>query len=111
VWRKLRMAKSSSTLRRLLGLLLEEGDKVWEVRISWMSGIIVLTIIDLPLRSLAFLRPPKAILVPGMYFLGFCIDCQHLFATLVDPLVSHTSRYSKRVSSFHSTPLSLLASV
>jgi hypothetical protein len=22
-------------------------------------------------RSLAFLRPPKAILVPGMYFLGF----------------------------------------
>jgi hypothetical protein len=23
------------------------------------------------LRSLGFLRPPKAILVPGMYFLGF----------------------------------------
>ena len=23
------------------------------------------------LRSLFFLRPPKAILVPGMYFLGF----------------------------------------
>lgn len=23
------------------------------------------------LRSLAFFRPPKAILVPGMYFLGF----------------------------------------
>lgn len=23
------------------------------------------------LRSLAFLRPPKAIFVPGMYFLGF----------------------------------------
>jgi hypothetical protein len=23
------------------------------------------------LRSLAFFKPPKAILVPGMYFLGF----------------------------------------
>jgi hypothetical protein len=44
------------------------------------------------LRSLAFFRPPNAILVPGMYFLGF-------------------SRYSKRVSSFHSIPFCLLASV
>lgn len=42
--------------------------------------------------SLAFLRPPKAILVPGMYFLGF-------------------SKYSKRVSSFHVTALFLFASV
>jgi hypothetical protein len=42
--------------------------------------------------SLAFFRPPKAILVPGMYFLGF-------------------SRYSNRVSSFHVMPFCLLASV
>jgi hypothetical protein len=42
--------------------------------------------------SFSFFRPPKAILVPGMYFLGF-------------------SRYSKRVFSFHSMPFCLLASV
>jgi hypothetical protein len=78
VWRKSRVAKSSSTTRRLLGLLLEEGDKVCGIMISWMSGVACKMIIGLPLRSLAFLRPPKAILVPGMYFLGFCIDCQHL---------------------------------
>jgi hypothetical protein len=37
VWRKLRVAKSSSTTKRLLGLLLEEGDKVCEGMVSWVS--------------------------------------------------------------------------
>ena len=65
VWRKLWVAKSSATTKRLLGLLLEEGDEVCEGIISWMSCAAGQKIIDLPLRSLAFLRPPKAILVPG----------------------------------------------
>jgi len=43
-------------------------------------------------RSLSFLRPPNAIFVPGMYFLGF-------------------SRYSNKVSLPHSIPFALLASV
>ena len=43
-------------------------------------------------RSFSFLRPPKAILVPGMYFLGF-------------------SRYSNSVLSFQVIPFCLLASV
>jgi len=42
--------------------------------------------------SFSFFNPPKAILVPGMYFLGF-------------------SRYSKRVSSFQVIAFCLLASV
>jgi hypothetical protein len=36
VWRELGVAKSSSTTKRLLGLLLEEGDKVCDGMISWM---------------------------------------------------------------------------
>jgi len=42
--------------------------------------------------SFSFFRPPKAILVPGMYFLGF-------------------SRYSNRVPSSQVMPFCLLASV
>jgi hypothetical protein len=37
VWRKLRVAKSSEKTRRLLSLVLEEGDKVCDEMISWMS--------------------------------------------------------------------------
>jgi hypothetical protein len=43
-------------------------------------------------RSLSFFRPPKAILVPGMYFFGF-------------------SRYSNRVFSSQVMPFCLFASV
>jgi hypothetical protein len=60
-------------------------------------------------RSLGFLRPPKAILVPGMYFLGFsrysnwtqsAVACQ-----------AHCTGERTRVSLPHSTPFCLLASV
>jgi len=77
-----RVAKASAT-RRLLGLLLEERDEVCKITISSISSFANWAIFDLPLRSLAFLRPPKAILVPGMYFLGFCVRCQSLLPHLV----------------------------
>lgn len=51
-----------------------------------------MTYVMMSFLSLSFLRPPKAILVPGMYFLGF-------------------SRYSKRVFSSQVMPFCLLASV
>jgi hypothetical protein len=78
--------------QRLLGLLLEEGDKVCNLFISDVFEMTDKLKACLPFLSLAFLRPPKAILVPGMYFLGF-------------------SRYSKRVFSSQWTARSLLASV
>lgn len=63
------------------------------------------------LRSLAFFRPPKAILVPGMYFLGFsrysnCEDSQSCVVAGPAEWMVHT-----RDCSFHSTPACLLASV
>lgn len=42
---------------------------------SWQNGNVYLVLLRRKvmrsLRSLSFLRPPNAILVPGMYFLGF----------------------------------------
>jgi hypothetical protein len=45
----------------------------WEKASRWRSAYLVSASrkVIKSLRSLAFLRPPKAILVPGMYFLGF----------------------------------------
>ena len=61
--------------------------------------------LDLPLP---FFRPPKAILVPGMYFLGFSRYSNY-------EMISSTQRIGvemlTRVSSFHSMPFCLLASV
>lgn len=64
------------------------------------------------LRSLGFFRPPKAILVPGMYFLGFsrysnCGARQSLSSCHeLGAFCPHTN-----VSSFHSMPFALFASV
>ena len=61
------------------------------------------------LRSLGFLRPPKAIFVPGMYFLGFSRYSNYEPCELLT--VSPGTRERTRVSLFHSTPFCLLASV
>lgn len=60
------------------------------------------------LRSLGFLRPPKAILVPGMYFLGFS-RYSNWGGSAQGCIASAVAR--TRVSLFHSTPFCLLASV
>ena len=59
--------------------------------------------------SFPFLRPPKAILVPGMYFLGFSkysnwAKCQQ--PDYIPRFAHHT-----KVSSFHVIALCLFASV
>jgi hypothetical protein len=66
--------------------------------------------------SFSFFRPPKAILVPGMYFLGFSrysncrTSCQPWPSSCEDDGVAWASQLT-RVSSFHSIPFCLLASV
>lgn len=64
------------------------------------------------LRSLPFFRPPKAILVPGMNFLGFSryLNCSE--DRISTPLRSSTQSCGlTRESSFQVTPAPLLASV
>lgn len=66
--------------------------------------------------SLGFLRPAKAILVPGMYFLGFSRYCQtirqdHKFDRSALPRHPPLLRTSNKVFSSQTTPLLTLAAV
>ena len=60
--------------------------------------------------SLAFLRPPKAIFVPGIYFFGFSrySNCERVKST---PFLLMTKGQLTSVSSFQVIPLLTFASV
>lgn len=64
--------------------------------------------------SFSFLRPPKAILVPGMYFLGFSRYSNYVRIWLDLDSTGENEAISEvltRVVSFQVTPFALLASV
>lgn len=72
--------------------------------------------------SFSFFRPPNAILVPGMYFLGFSRYSNYTEVRSVRQILIHwffcplgegspPGAAHTRVSSFHSIPFCLLASV
>jgi hypothetical protein len=57
-------------------------------------------------RSFSFLRPPNAIFVPGMYFLGFS-----RYVNRVSSFLSIISLFLKGEVEYHVMPFCLLASV
>jgi hypothetical protein len=59
---------AGADLERLLGLILEPGNKIVPVCIYVSASHACGSGVSIPLP---FFKPPKAILVPGMYFLGF----------------------------------------